>query len=1141
MSIFGIIADLLHVLHAFFADLLAPVNIEHNIEDPIVNSVRNPQENKIESKSISEQANNNVLNNEQSEVSEKPIPKTLTQFKNSVTDAIKSDSLEHNLCLVNNVDSSKTKTKKDETIENVNKERPSLSLKTQKKICNKLPEVNIEAESNVANDLKSETLKDNIYLVNNVDTTNSQTMEDETNENVNKKRQSLDLKAPEQTTNELPEVNIDEMCSVLPEIKEEVFCKYTCDDIINIDSDEEELPYSQIFDLEQNDQQNQSDVWYEEYRKERDRSEEEAESSSESSEVNSIDEVWFKRLSQCNATDLESGINEDIICSKPTSLIDDEFDVSSKFEDPKSRSKALDMKNLFKDEMFNEYDIKHNHVNKIINKFDKADIVDCKDIAVETESPSTKNNNVDEITIKSKNKPSVYKLESKVREKKTVKNQQKRRRSNSRQIIDSSEEEEKKVNIICDSDTELTARSEDNSYKQEKRKHSSSKNDFGSLLVSPNKNKNGPDREKYMKVHPISNITNENENSNSFGELIREKSNKDQVKNKSKDIKNLETPSIHGKEVKRKISVDTDETTSSSSSSSKHKKKYKIHSAQQEKSELNLNTSKTINKSQTMPGKKFKASKNRCVSPHSDTRNNLNPVLFKDLINVAREQLLDIIIAEVNENGSPDSSDLPADEAVLKFDQSNTVAKSINQHLVDFEDQIIQNTIVRIRPDHTLSTECNETAKEISTNKEKLNSSKVVHKLDDNTKLTAVNKKILDSHKKTPVPIIQALSLPSRKRQASIDTETKSIQESIKKKLCTEKWISKEQSNKSDKQLLSKSEIKAIRSAKLKGLINKCEHSQEETKPEEKTKQITTAKITTKITDRNRSEIFFDTLVKEKPLKENETLKEKSNHDSKTTNLTKESETSLYKYKIPRRPSNENSATTNPLSSNTSTISATSKYTNNVLKPCNSSAKPTEVLTIPLIVTNEPTNVQVSPLEEVCLSLVDTKLTHQISNTALNKLKTRVAHVPPPISDVYEKEAIMVKLLPDKPNSKSLQDLNLKFPKKSNLKRLVLQNAKEKRTVKFNHCGDDPLTVYVQVRNFELDYVGTLKKVTKSEKKERIQTVEKNILKIPPHIDYSLETLHQICKWNCNWFEVSNKYLFSFNHNKTYLLKPREC
>lgn len=1050
MSIFGIIADLLHVLHAFFADLLAPVKIEHNIEDPIVNSVSNPQENKIESKSISEQSNKNVLNNEQSEVSEKPIPKTLTQF--------------------------------------------------------------------------SETLN---YLVNKVDITNSQTMEDEINENVNKKRQSLDLKAPD----ELPEVNIDEICSVTPKIKEEGFCKYTCDDIISIDSDEEELPYSQIFDLGQHDQQNQSDVWYEEYKKERDGSEEEAESSSESSEVNSIDEGWFQRLSQCNATDLESGINEDIICSKPTSLIDDEFDVSSKFEDPKSRSKALDMKNSFKDETLNEYDRKHNHVNKMINKFDKADIVDCKDIAGITESPSTKSNNVDEITIKSKNKPSVYKLESKVREKKTVKNQQKLRKSNSRRIVYSSEEDEV-VNIVCDSDTEPTARIEDKSYKQEKRKHSSSKNDLGSLLVSPSKNKNCPDREKYTKVHPISNITNENENGNSFGKLIREKSNEDQVRNKSKDITNLETPSINGKEVKRKISVDTDESTSSSSSSSKHKKKYKIHSAQQEKSELNLNTSKTINKTQTMPSKKFKASKNRCVSPHSDTRNNLNPVLSKDLTNVSRKDLLDIIVAEVNENGSPDSSDLSADEAVLKFDQSNTVAKSINQHLVDFEDQIIKNTIERIRPDHTLLPECNETAKEISTSKEKLKNSKVVHKLDDNTKLTAVNKKILESHKKTPVPIIQAQSLPSRKRQASIDTETKSIQESTKKKICTEKWISKEQSNKSDKQLLSKSEIKAIRSAKLKDL-NKRKHSLEETKPEDKTKQITTAKITTKITDRNRSEIFFDTLVKEKPLKENEKLKEKSNHDSKTTNLTKESKTSLSLFKIPRRPSNENSPTTNPLSSNTSTISATSKHTNNVLKPCNSSAKSTEVLNIPLIVTNEPTNVPVSPLEEDGLSLVDTKLTHQISNTALNKLKTRVAHVPPPISDVYEKEAIMVKLLPDKPISKPLQDLNLKFPKQSNLKRLVLQNAKEKRTVKFNHCGDDPLTVYVQVRNFELDYVGTLKKVTKSEKKERIQTVEKPILKIPPHVDYSLETLHQICKWNCNWFEVSNKYLLSFNHNKT--------
>lgn len=1085
MSIFGIIADLLHVLHAFFADLLAPVKIQHDIEDPIVNSVRNHQENKIESKSISEQSNKNVLINEQSKVSEKPTPKSLTQFKNSVTDAIKSDSLENNFCLVNNVDSSKNKTKKDETIENVKKERPSLSLKTQKQICNKLPEVNIEAERNLANDLKSEMLEDNIYLVNNVDTTNSQTKEGETNENVNKKRQSLDLKAPEQTTNELPEVNIDEICTVTPEIKVEAFCKYTCDDIISIDSDEDELPYSQIFDQGQYDQQHQSDVWYEEYRKERDGSEEEAESSSESSEVNSIDEGWFQRLSQCNATDLESGINEDI-CSKPTSLIDDEFDVSSKFEDPKSRSKALDF------------------------------------IAVETESPSTKSKNFDEITIKSKNKPSVYKLESKVRENKTGKKQQKQRRSNSRRIIDSSEEDEI-VNIIFDSDTELTARSEDKSYKQEKRKHSSSKNDFGSLLVSPNKN--CPDREKYMKVHPISNITNENENNNSFGKLIREKSNEDQSKNKSKDITNLETPSIHGKEVKRKISVDTDESTSSSSSSSKHKTKYKIHSAQQEKSELNLNTSKTSNKKQTMTGKKFKASKNSCVSPHSDTRNNLNPVSSEDLINVAREQLLDIIIAEGNENGSPDSSDLPADEALLKFDQSNTVAKSINQHFVDFEDQIIQNTIVRIRPDHTLSNDCNETAKEISTNKEKLNSSKVVYKLDDNTKLTAVNKKILDSHKKTPVPIIQALSLPSRKRQASIDTETKSIQESIKKKLCTDKWISKKQSNKSDKQILSKSEIKAIRSAKLKDL-NKRKYSLEETKPEDKTKQITTAKITTKITDKNRSEIFFDTLVKEKPLKENETLKEKSNHDRKTTNLTKESKSSLSSFKIPRRPSNENSATTNPLSSNTSTISATSKYTNNVLKPCNNSAKPTEVLTIPLIVTNEPTNVPVSPLEEDSLSLVDTKLTHQISNTALNKLKTRVAHVPPPISDVYEKESIVVKLLPDEPNSKSLQDL--KFPKKSNLKRLVLQNAKEKRKVMFNHCDDDPLTVYVQVRNFEHDYVGTLKKVTKSEKKERGQTVEKPILKIPSHVDYSLETLHQICKWNCNWFEVSNKYLFIY-------------
>lgn len=1088
MSSFGIIVDLLHVLHVFFADLSAPVKIQHTIEDPIVNSVRNHQENKIESKSISEQSNKNVLNNEQSEVSEKPIPKSLTQIKNSVTDAIKSDSLEHN------VDSSKNKTKKDETIENVKKERPSLSLKTQKQICNKLPEVNIEAERNLANDLKSETLEDNIYLVNNVDTTNSQTMEDVTNENVNKKRQSLDLKAPEQTTNELPEVNIDEICSVTPEIKEEGFCKYTCDDIISIDSDEDELPFSQIFDLEQHDQQNQSDVWYEEYRKERDGSEEEAECGSESSEVNSIDEVWFQRLSQSNTTDLESVINEDTIYSKPTSLIDDEFDVSSKFEDPKSRIEALDF------------------------------------IAFETESPSTKSNNVDEITTKSKNKPSVYKLESKVREKKTVKNQQKRRRSNSRRIIDSSEEDEI-VNIICDSDTELTARSEDKSYKQEKRKHSSSKNDFGSLLVSPSKNKNCPDREKYIKVHPMSNITNENEISNSFGKLIQENSTEDQVKNKSNDITNLETPSIHGKEVKRKISVDTDESTSSSSSSSKHKKKYKIHSAQQEKSELNLNTSKTnkTSKTQTMPGKKFKASNNSCVSPHSDTRNNLNPVLSKDLIYVAREQLLDIIIAEVNENCNSDSSDLPADEAVLKFDQSNTVA---NQHLVDFEDQIIQNTIVRIRPDHTLSTECNETAKEISTNKEKLSSSKVVHKLDDNTKLTAVNKKILDSHKKTPVPIIQALSLPSRKRQASIDTETKSIQESIKKKLCTDIWISKKQSNKSDKQL-SMSEIKAIRSAKLKELINKRKHSLEETKPEEKTKKINTAKITTKITDRNRSEIFFDTLVKEKPLKENETLKEKSNHNSKTTNLTKESKSSLSSFKIPRRPSNENSATTNPSSSINSTISATSKYTNNVLKPCNSSAKPTEVLTIPLRVTNEPTNVPVSPLEEDCLSLVDTKLTHQISNTALNKLKTRVAHVPPPISDVCEKEAIMVKLLPDKPNSKSLQDLNLKFPKKSNLKRLALQNAKEKRTVRFNHCGDDPLTVYVQVRNFELDNGGILKKYPKNEKKERIQTVENPILKIPPHVDYSLETLHQICKWNFNWFEVSNKYLFSFNHNKT--------
>lgn len=1081
-------------MHVFFADLSAPVKIQYTIEDPIVNSVRNHQENKIESKSISEQSNKNVLNNEQSEVSEKPIPKSLTQIKNSVTDAIKSDSLEHNFCLVNNVDSSKNKTKKDETIENVKKERPSLSLKTQKQICNKLPEVNIEAERNLERNIKSETLEDNIYLVNNVDTTNSQTMEDETNENVNKKRQSLDLKAPEQTTNELPEVNIDEICSVTPEIKEEGFCKYTCDDIISIDSDEDELPFSQIFDLEQHDQQNQSDVWYEEYRKERDGSEEEAESSSESSEVNSIDEVWFQRLSQNNATDLESGINEDTIYSKPTSLIDDEFDVSSKFEDPKSRSKALDF------------------------------------IAVETESPSTKSNNVDEITTKFKNKPSVYKLESKVREKKTVKNQQKRRRSNSRRIIDSSEEDEI-VNIICDSDAELTARSEDKSYKQEKRKHSSSENDFGSLLVSPSKNKNCPDREKYIKVHPMSNITNENEISNSFGKLIQENSTEDQVKNKSNDITNLETPSIHGKEVKRKISVDTDESTSSSSSSSKHKKKYKIHSAQQEKSELNLNTSKTnkTSKTQTMPGKKFKASNNSCVSPHSDTRNNFNPVLSKDLIYVAREQLLDIIIAEVNENCNPDSSDLPADEAVLKFDQSNTVA---DQHLVDFEDQIIQNTIVRIRPDHTLSTECNETAKEISTNKEKLSSSKVVHKLDDNTKLTAVNKKILDSHKKTPVPIIQALSLPSRKRQASIDTETKSIQESIKKKLCTDKWISKKQSNKSDKQL-SMSEIKAIRSAKLKDLINKRKHSLEETKPEDKTKKINTAKITTKITDRNRSEIFFDTLVKEKPLKENETLKEKSNHNSKTTNLTKESKSSLSSFKIPRRPSNENSATTNPSSSINSTISATSKYTNNVLKPCNSSAKPTEVLTIPLRVTNEPTNVPVSPLEEDCLSLVDTKLTHQISNTALNKLKTRVAHVPPPISDVCEKEAIMVKLLPDKPNSKSLQDLNLKFPKKSNLKRLALQNAKEKRTVRFNHCGDDPLTVYVQVRNFELDTGGILKKYPKNEKKERIPTVENPILKIPPHVDYGLETLHQICKWNCNWFEVSNKYLFSFNHNKT--------
>lgn len=1087
MSIFGIIADLLHVLHAFFADLSAPVKIQHDIEDPIVNSVRNHQENKIESKSISEQSNKNVLINEQPEVSEKPIPKSLTQFKNSVTDAIKSDSLDHNFCLVNNVDSSKNKTKKDETIENVKKERPSLSLKTQKQICNKLPEVNIEAERNLANDLKSKMLEDNIYLVNNVDTTNSQTMEGETNENVNKKRQSLDLKALEHTTNELPEVNIDEICSVTPVIKEEGFCKYTCDDIISIDSDEEELPYSQIFDLGQHDQQNQSDVWYEEYRKERDRSEEEAESSSESSEVNSIDEVWFQRLSQCNATDLESGINEDIICSKPTSLIDDEFDVSSKFEDPKSRSKALDF------------------------------------IAVETESPSTKSKNVDEITIKSKNKPSVYKSESKVREKKTGKKQQKQRRSNSRRIIDSSEEDEI-VNIIFDSDIELTARSEDKSYKQEKRKHSSSKNDFGSLLVSPSKNKNCPDREKDMKVHPISNINNENENSNSFKKQIREKSNEDQVKNKSKDITNLETPSIHGKEVKRKISVDTDESTSSSSSSSKHKKKYKIHSAQQEKSELNLNTSKTIYKTQSMPGKKFKASKNSCVSPHSDTQNNFNPVLSKDLIYVASEQLLDIFIAEINENGSPDSSDLPGDKAVLKFDQSNTVAKSINQHFVDFEDHITQNTIVRILPDHTFSTECNETAKEISTNKEKLNSSKVVYKLDDNTKLTAVNKKILDSHKKTPVPIIQALSLPSRKRQASIDTDTKSIQESIKKKLCTDKWISKKQSNKSDKQLLSKSEIKAIRSAKLKDL-NKRKHSLEETKQEDKTKQITTAKITTKITERNRSEIFFDTLVKEKPLKENETLIEKSNHDSKTT--TKQSKSSLSSFKIPRRPSNENSATTNPLSSNTSTISATSKYTKNVLKPCNNSAKPTEVLTIPLIVTNEPTNVPVSPLEEDCLSLVDTKLTHQISNTALNKLKTRVAHVPPPISDVYEKESIIVKLLPDKPSSKSLQDLN--FPKKSNLKGLVLQNAKEKRKVKFNNCGDDPLTVYVQVRDFELDYVGTLKKVTKSEKKERIQTVEKPILKIPPHVDYSLETLHQICKWNCNWFEVSIKSVYIFS------------
>lgn len=1112
---------------------MAPVQSQHYIEDPVVNSVRNSQENKIQNQSTSEQSNKDAHNNEQAEVFEKPIPNTLTQFKNSVVDPIGSESLKRNFSLVNNVDTSKNETITDETIGNVNKKRPSLCLKAPQKCTNKLTEVNIKAESNVADGLKSETLKDNICLVNNIDTTNRQTIKDETSENVYKIRLSLDLKAPKQITNKLPEENVDEICSVIPEIKEEKgFYQYTSVDVITIDSDEEELPYSQIFDLGQHDQQNQSDIWYEEYRKDRDGSEEEAEASSEVSEVNSIDEGWFQRLSQCNATDLESGINEDIIYSKPTSLIDDEeFDVTSKFEDPTSRGKALEMQNLFKEETFSEYDGKQNHFNQIINedhpsnrKKDNTDKSDCKDIAVKIDSTSTKNNNFDEITRKSNNKPSVYKFESKFREEKAVKNQLKLRRSKSRRIIDSSEEDEE-VMEICNSGAELTARSDDKSYKQEKRKHSSSKSDFRSRSVSPSKSKDS-DTEKYMKVHPISNMTNENINCNEFGQLIREKSNEDQVKNKSKDIKNLETPSISSREVKRKLSVDTDESTSSSSSRSKHKKKYYIHSAQQEKSELNVKTGTTINISQTVTGKKFKASKNKCLSPHSDSRNNLNTDLSKDLSYVTIKNLLDIIIEDTQtHSSSPDSSDLSADEEMLKFNQPKTVAKSINQHLVDFEDEIEQNKIVRNCPDQTLLTGYSAAEKKLSTNKETISN---FHKLDDDTKLTAVNKKILDSHKKTPVPIIQALNLPSRKRQASIDMETKSNQDPTKKKL-TETWYSKLQSNKQ----LSKSEIKAIRSEKLK-LINKPKHSLEETKSEDKTKQIKTAKSTTKITDRSRSEILLDTLNEEKSLKENETLKEKGNHDSKRTNQTKESKTSLSSFKIPRRTSTNEASTTN---SNTSSTSAAS--TNNVLKPCNSSAKPTNEknninVNIPLKVTNEPTNVPVLPLEEDCLSLVDIKLTHQISNTALNKLKTRVAHVPHPISDFNEKEPILVKLLPDKPNSKPLQDIKFKSPKKSNLKRLVLQQPKEKRTVKFNHSGDDPLTVYVQMRNFELDCAGTFKKVTKSGKKERIPPVEKTITVMRPHIDYSLETFHQICKWNCNWFEVSNKiYLFSFNHNKT--------
>lgn len=1115
---------------------MAPVQSQHNIEDPVVNSVRNSQENKIQNKSTSEQSNKDAHNNEQPEVFEKPIPNVLTQFKNSVVDPNESESLKRNFSLVVNVDTSKNETISDETIGNVNKKRPSLCLKAPKKCTNKLTEVNIKAESNVADGLKSETIEDNICLVNNIDTTNSKTIKDETNENVYIIRPTLDLKSPKQITNELPEGNVDEICSVIPEIKEEKgFYKYTSVDVITIDSDEEELPYSQIFDLGQHDQQNQSDIWYEEYRKDRDGSEEEAEVSSEVSEVNSIDEGWFQRLSQCNATDLESGINEDIIYSKPTSLIDDEeFDVTSKFEDHMSRGKALEMQNFFKEETFSEYDGKQNDFNQIINKDhpsnsknDNTDISDCKDIAVKIDISSTKNNNFDEITRKSKNKRSVYKFESKVREEKSVKNQLKPRRSKSRRIIDSSEEEEE-VMEICDSGAELTTR--DKSYKQEKRKHSSAKSDLRSRSVSPSKDS---DREKYMKVHLISNMTNENINCNEFGQLIREKSNEDQVKNKSKDIKNLETPSISSsREVKRKLSADTDESTSSSSNSSKHKKKYKIHSAQQEKSELNVKTGITINKPPTITGKKFKASKNIRLSPHSDSRNNLNTDLSKDLSCVASENLLDIILADIKKHdSSPDSSDLSADEDVIKFNQSKTIAKSINQYLVDFEDQIVPNKIVRNYPDQTLLTGYSAAEKKLSTNKETISN---FHKLDDDTKLTAVNKKILDSHKKTPVPIIQALNLPSRKRQASIDMETKSNQDPTRKKLLTETWYSKVQSNKSNKQL-SKSEIKAIRSEKLK-LINKPKHSLEETKSEDKTKQIKTAKSTTKITDRSRSEILLDTLNEEKSLKENETLKEKGNHDSKRTNQTKESKTSLSSFKIPRRTSTNEASTT---ISNTSSTSATSTNTNNVLKPCNSSAKPTDEknninVTIPLKVTNEPTNVPVLPLEEDCLSLVDTKLTHQISNTALNKLKTRVAHVPPPISDFNEKEPILVKLLPDKPNSKPLQDINFKSPKKSNLKRLGLQKAKEKRTVKFNHSGDDPLTVYVQMRNFELDCAGTFKKVTKSGKKERIPLIEKTITVMRPHIDYSLETFHQICKWNCNWFEVSKKYyLFSFNHNKT--------